>query len=72
MSYLPFEEDLIYVGRLAVLAPRVDLLHRDGEVVWKGGWRSKVVFGKSIAQKFRVLLKTVQVRPRKDAVILLL
>ena len=72
MSYLPFEEDLVYVCRLAELAPGVDLLHRDGEVVWKGGWRPKVVFGKSSAQIFRVLLKAVQVRPRKDAVILLL
>ena len=67
--YLPSEKDLVYVSRLAVLAPGVDLLDRDGEVVGQGGRRPQVVFGKSIAQKFCLLFKAVEVRPRKDAVI---
>lgn len=66
--YLSFEENLVNVCRLPILAPRVDLLHRDREVVGQGGRRPQVVFGKCIAQKFCILLKAVQVRPRKDAV----
>ena len=50
------------------MAPRVDLLDREGEVVGKGGGRPQVVIGKCIDQKFFILLKAVQVRPGKDAV----
>ena len=62
-SYLSFEEDFVNVSRLAILAPRVDLLDREGEVVGKGGGRPQVVLGKCIDQKFFILLKAVQVRP---------
>ena len=49
LFYLSFEEDLVDVSRLPILAPGVHLVHRDGEVVGKAGRRSQVVFGKCVA-----------------------